>query len=294
MSRKNGDADFGDVVGEIALEKLGSGFSFTEGPIWHPYEKWLVFSDMAGNRMHRLRQGGKIEIFREPSNKANGNTLDRRGRLLTCEHAKSRVTRTEADGTVVVLATHYDGKELNSPNDIVVAAGGSIYFTDPTYGRMEFYGVPREQELTFQGVYKLDANGDGLTLLADDFAQPNGLCFSLDASRLFVNDTERRHIRVFNVAPDGKLAGGAVWAETKGKERGAPDGMKIDSRGNLYCCGPGGIHVFNPSADLLGVIPMPEPTANFAFGDDDLRSLYITASTSLYRQRVRVPGLRLF
>jgi gluconolactonase len=293
MSRKNGDADFGDVVGEIALEKLGSGYSFTEGPIWHPYEKWLVFSDMAGNRMHRRWPDGTIEIFREPSNKTNGNTLDRRGRLVSCEHITSRVTRTEADGSIVVLATHYDGKQLNSPNDIVVAANGSIYFTDPTYGRMEFYGAQREQELPFQGVYKIDVNG-GLTLLADDFVQPNGLCFSLDASRLFVNDTVRKDIRVFNVAPDGKLAGGAVWAETKGKEPGAPDGMKIDSRGNLYCCGPGGIHVFNPSADLLGIIPMPEHTANFTFGDDDLRSLYITASTSLYRQRVRVPGLRLF
>lgn len=294
MSQKKGDADFGDVVGEIALETLGSGFSFTEGPIWHPYEKWLTFSDMAGNRMHRRGSDGKIEIFREPSNKANGNTLDRRGRLLTCEHATSQVTRTKADGSIVVLATHYDGKELNSPNDIVVAADGSIYFTDPIYGRMEFYGVPRGQELAFQGVYKMDVDGDGLVLLTDDFAQPNGLCFSLDASRLFVNDTERQHIRVFNVASDGKLTGGAVWAETKGTEPGAPDGMKIDSRGNLYCCGPGGIHVFNPSADFLGVIPMPEHTANFTFGDDDLRSLYITASTSLYRQRVRVPGLRLF
>ncbi|MBN9075588.1 MAG: gluconolactonase [Rhizobiales bacterium 65-79] len=293
MSQRNGDADFADIVGEVALETVGSGYGFVEGPIWHPYEKWLIFSDMPGNRMRRLTADGRIEIFREPSNKANGNTLDRRGRILTCEHATSRVTRTEADGRIVVLATHYDGKELNSPNDIVVAADGAIYFTDPTYGRMEFYGVLREQELSFQGVYRIDVNG-ALTLLADDFAQPNGLCFSLDASRLFVNDTERQHIRVFNVASDGKLTGGAVWAETRGKGRGAPDGMKIDSRGNLYCCGPGGIHVFNPSSDFLGVIPMPEHTANFTFGDDDLRSLYITASTSLYRQRVRVPGLRLF
>ncbi|OQM74372.1 SMP-30/gluconolactonase/LRE family protein [Manganibacter manganicus] len=294
MAQKYRDADFGDVVGELALETLASGFSFIEGPIWHPYEKWLIFSDMAGNRMHRRGPDGKIEIFREPSNKANGNTLDRRGRLLTCEHATSRVTRTEADGSIAVLATHHDGKELNSPNDIVVAANGSIYFTDPTYGRMEFYGVPREQDLAFQGVYKMEVDGGGLVLLVDDFAQPNGLCFSLDASRLFINDTERQHIRVFNVAPGGKLTGGAVWAETKGKEPGAPDGMKIDSRGNLYCCGPGGIHVFNPSADFLGIISTPEQAANFTFGDDDLRSLYITASTSLYRQRVRVPGLRLF
>ena len=147
MSQKNGDADFGDVVGEIALEKLRSGFSFTEGPIWHPYEKWLVFSDMAGNRMHRRGPDGAFEIFREPSNKTNGNTLDRRGRLVSCEHVTSRVTRTEADGSIVVLATHYDGKQLNSPNDIVCALDGSTYFTDPPYGRVEFFGVKREQVL---------------------------------------------------------------------------------------------------------------------------------------------------
>jgi gluconolactonase len=193
-----------------------------------------------------------------------------------------------------VLATHYEGKELNSPNDIVVAPGGAIYFTDPTYGRTEYYGVPRPQHLSFQGVYRMDADGGELTLLASDFAQPNGLCFSLDGSRLFVNDTERGHIRVFNLTPAGDLTGGAVWAETKGEGAGAPDGMKIDSCGNVYCCGPGGIHLFNPSGDALGVIPTPETCANFTFGDDDLRSLYITASSSLYRQRVRVPGLRLF
>jgi gluconolactonase len=294
MSRTHGDADFADIVGEVELEKVGAGYEFVEGPIWHPYEKWLIFSDMPGNRMRRLNADGSVEIFREPSNKANGNTFDRQGRILTCEHATSRVTRTEADGKIAVIATHYDGKELNSPNDIVAAADGTIYFTDPAYGRMEFYGVPREQELSFQGVYKVGADGRDLILIADDFAQPNGLCFSLDGSRLFVNDTERQHIRVFNVAADGRLTGGAVWAETRGDADGAPDGMKIDSRGNVYCCGPGGIHVFNPSAEFLGVIEMPEHTANFTFGGDDLKSLYITASTSLYRQRVRVPGLRLF
>jgi gluconolactonase len=133
-----------------------------------------------------------------------------------------------------------------------------------------------------------------LVLLADDFAQPNGLCFSLDESRLFVNDTERQHIRVFNVKGNGDLGGGAVWAVTEGEGPGGPDGMKIDSRGNVYCCGPGGVHVFDASAHRMGIIRTPEPAANFAFGDDDLRSLFVTASSSLYRLRVRVPGLRLF
>jgi gluconolactonase len=285
---------FNDIVGDAALEKLAGGFGFTEGPVWHPYEKWLVFSDMPNSRMHRLLPSGEIEVFREPSDKANGNTLDHRGRLLTCEHAKSRVRRLEPDGSMTVLASHYEGRELNSPNDIVVATGGAIYFTDPTYGRMEYYGVPRPQELSFQGVYRMNADGSELTLLADDFAQPNGLCFSLDESRLFVNDTERKHIRVFSITPGDRLSGGAVWAETAGEEPGAPDGMKIDSRGNLYCCGPGGVHLFDPSGNPLGVIRTPEVCANFAFGGDDLKSLYLTASSSLYRQRVRVPGLRLF
>jgi gluconolactonase len=285
---------FADVVGDSALVTLASGLGFTEGPVWHPYEKWLVFSDMPENRMYVRQPSGVIEDFRRPSNKANGNTLDREGRLLTCEHATSSVTRLESDGSTTVLATHYQDKELNSPNDIVVATGGAIYFTDPIFGRMEYYGIPREPELSFRGVYRVDPDGSRLTLLASDFGQPNGLCFSLDESRLFVNDTERQHIRVFSVTPQGELTGGAVWAETKGDEPGAPDGMKIDSRGNLYCCGPGGIHVFDPSGNVLGVIRTPEPCANFAFGDEDLKSLYITASSSLHRLRVRVPGLRLF
>ncbi|MBN9219864.1 MAG: SMP-30/gluconolactonase/LRE family protein [Mesorhizobium sp.] len=285
---------FDDVVGNAAMERLATGYSFIEGPVWHPYEKWLVFSDIPAGRMHRRLASGAIELFREPSRMANGNTLDRHGRLVTCEHATSRVTRAEPNGATTILATHYGDRQLNSPNDIVVATGGSIYFTDPSYGRVEFYGVPRPQELSFQGVYRIDGDAARLTLLADDFVQPNGLCFSLDESRLFVNDTERGHIRVFGVEANGDLNGGAVWAVTEGDEPGAPDGMKIDSRGNLYCTGPGGIHVFDASGELLGVIATPENCANFTFGDDDLRGLYIAASTSLYRLRVRVPGLRLF
>jgi gluconolactonase len=225
---------------------------------------------------------------------ANGNTFDREGRLLSCEHATSRVTRMKRNGTLEVLATDYLGKELNSPNDIVVSRVNSIYFTDPNYGRRAYFGVARAPELSIQGVYRIDGDGPRLTLLVDDFLQPNGLCFSLDGWRMFVNDTERQHIRVFNVGPTGDLTGGVVWAKTVGEGPGAPDGMKIDSRGNVYCCGPGGIHVFDPSSNSLGVIPTPEPCANFAFGDDDLRTLFIAASSSLYRMRVRVPGLRVF
>jgi gluconolactonase len=225
---------------------------------------------------------------------SNGLTYDRQGRLLTCEHASSRVTRTEADGRIVPLATHYAGKQLNSPNDIVCKRDGGIYFSDPPYGRAAFYGVERPQELAFQGVYRVGGDPLHPTLLVDDFDRPNGLCFSLDESLLFVNDTARQHIRVFDVAPDGALRHGRLFAETKGDKPGAPDGMKIDSAGNVYCCGPGGIHVFDPDGGLREVIETPEYTANFAWGDDDYRSLFVTASTSLYRVRVSTPGLPVF
>jgi gluconolactonase len=286
---------FRRVVGDaVDFERLGTGFLFTEGPLWHPGERFLLFSDMPGDVILRWDAKDGVQVFRKPSNKANGLAYDRQGRLLACEHATSRVTRTEPDGKITVLASHFDGKELNSPNDIVVRSDGAIYFTDPTYGRAEFYGVPRPRHLTFQGVFRIDPGSGALQLLADDFAQPNGLCFSLDERRLFVNDTDRQHIRVFDVQPDGSLVSGRVWAETVGQGEGAPDGMKIDIEGNVYCCGPGGIHVFNSEAQCLGVILAPEYTANFAWGDADMRSFFITASTSLYRIRVKVPCPALF
>lgn len=276
------------------FERLGTGFLFTEGPVWHPGGRFLIFSDMPGDHMRRWSAREGITTFRKPSNMANGNAYDRQGRLLTCEHATSRVVRTEPDGRITVLASHYQGKELNSPNDIVCKRDGTIYFTDPPYGRVKFYGVERPQELPFQGVYRVGPDPRSPELLVDDFERPNGLCFSLDEQRLFINDTARQHIRVFEVTPTGGLRGGRVWAETRGDKPGAPDGMKIDARGNVYCCGPGGIHVFNPDGDLLEVIEVPEYTANFCWGDDDYRSLFITASTSLYRIRTAVPGHPLF
>lgn len=285
------DPRFASVVGEsVAFEQLATGFLFTEGPLWHRRERYLLFSDMPGDHLRRWREGEGVTTFRQPCFKSNGLAWDREGRLVVCEHASSRVTRTEADGSSTTLASHYEGKELNSPNDIVVKSDGGIYFTDPTYGRMEYYGVPREPQLGFRGVYRIEPDGRRLTLLADDFAQPNGLCFSRDEKLLFVNDTERQHIRVFEVAADGTLRNGRVWAQTTGEGAGAPDGMKLDSAGNLYCCGPGGIHVFASDATCLGVIRTPEYPANFCWGDEDFRSLFITASTSIYRIRIAVPG----
>jgi gluconolactonase len=290
MSVEIRDPKFKSVVGEsVEFERLANGFLFTEGPLWHPKEKFLLFSDMPGDHMRKWTKGG-VSTFRKPCAQSNGLTWDREGRVIVCEHATSRLTRLENDGRVTVLASHHDGKELNSPNDVVVKSDGGIYFTDPTYGRMEYYGNPRPTQLAFRGVYRVEPEVKKLTLLADDFGQPNGLCFSLDEKRLFVNDTERRHIRVFDVKSDGTLAGGSIWAETTGEGKGAPDGMKIDTQGNIYCCGPGGVHVFGPDAACLGVIQTPEVAANFCFGDDDFRGLYVTASNSLYRLRVKVPG----
>jgi gluconolactonase len=279
------------VVGDsVALRQIATGFAFTEGALWQPQQRVLFFSDIPNSRIHRWSENAGVSVVRDPSNKSNGLTWDRQGRLLACEHATSRVTRTEPDGRISVLASHHLGKTLNSPNDIVTRSDGRIFFTDPTYGRLEFYGVPREPELTFRGVYTVRGEGDAPELLVNDFAQPNGLCLSADESRLFVNDTERQQIRVFDLGGDGRLSNGRLWAETVGAGAGAPDGMKLDSAGNIYCCGPGGIHVFTPDARCLGVIRMPESTANFCFGGEDLRTLFICASTSIYALRVVVPG----
>ncbi len=278
---------------DAELEELATGFKFIEGPIWHPYEKHLSFSDIKGNKLYRWREQEGISILRDNSHMANGNTYDQQGRMLSCEHATSRVSRTSADGSYEILATHYQGKELNSPNDIVVKSNGHIYFTDPVYGRGDAFGVARDLELPFEGVYCLNPEDRSLRLLVDDFAGPNGLCFSLDEKRLFVNDTELKHIRVFEVKEDGSLGKGQVWAETTGEGDGIPDGMKLNQAGNLFCTGPGGLHVFDSQAKCLGVIRVP-PTANFAWGDDDFCSLFLTSVSTLYRLRFKVPGLKLF
>lgn len=282
---------FADLIDPAAeLEQVAAGFEFVEGPIWHPAERHLTFSDIIGNTMYRWSEAEGLLVFRRPSQMANGNAYDRQGRILTCEHATSRVTRTDVDGLIDVLASHYDGKELNSPNDIVVTRAGSICFTDPMSGRSPRWGVPRPQELSFQGVYRLDPASHALTLLVDDFDKPNGLCFSVDETLLYINDTTRAHIRVFDVLPDGTLANGRLWAELEPLGVGVADGMKCDAAGNIYCTGPGGIHVFDPAARLLGVILTPQQAANCCFGGDDLRVLYLTATTSIYRLALRAPG----
>ena len=292
---------FRELVDENAeLEQLGSGCTFTEGPIWNPDGGFLLFSDMPGDVRRRWDEGKGFTEVANPSNKGNGMTIDNEGRLVVCEHVTSSVVRMDPDGTGSgreVLATHYDGKELNSPNDVVVKSDGAIYFTDPTYGRMPDFGIEREQDLDFQGVYRIPPGGGELQCVADDFAQPNGLCFSTDESLLYINDTDRAQIRVFDVGADGSLSGSRVLADgigTASLEAGdLVDGMKLDERGNVWVTGPGGVCVFSPEGEHIGTVEVPEPVGNLNWGGPGWNQLFIPATTSVYRVTCKVSGNRL-
>jgi gluconolactonase len=286
------DRRFVDVAGEdVRVEQVATGFGFTEGPVWDKARRQIIWSDMKHDHMRAWTPEGGVKTYRKPSNRANGNAFDAQGRLVSCEHGTSRVAREEKDGKFTVLASHWQGKELNSPNDLTIKSDGAIYFSDPTFGRVrEDVGILRPLMLDFRGVYRVTADASDLKLLADDFEQPNGLCFSLDETQLFINDTVRMHIRVFDVKSDGWISGGRVFAELTGQGEGRPDGMKLDRDGHLYCTGPGGLHIFDQSGKCLGVILTPERPTNMAWGDDDLRTLYITAQTSLYRAKLKTPG----
>jgi gluconolactonase len=286
-----------ELVDENAdVEQIATGFTFTEGPIWMA-DGSLHFSDMPGDKRRRWHPDEGVTVLRDPSNKCNGMTLDNDGNLIVCEHVTSSVVRESPGGGRETLATHWGDKELNSPNDVIVARDGSIIFTDPTYGRMPGFGLEREQDLDFQGVYRIPSGGGDLQLLVDDFAQPNGLCFTADESLLYINDTTRAHIRVFDVGADHQLSNGRVFAESIGTADLAKgdlvDGMKLDEQGNVYVTGPEGVLVFSPDGEHLGTIKIPEPVGNLNWGDDDWKSLYIPASTSVYRVRMNVAGNRL-
>ena len=287
------------IAEDAEVERLGTGFVFTEGPLWHP-DGYLLFSDMPGDVRRRWDEESGVTEVANPSNKGNGMTWDLDGRLLVCEHVTSSLVRMNPDGTGSgreALATHYDGRELNSPNDVIVKSDGSIYFTDPTYGRMPGFGLEREQELDFQGVYRLPAGGGELELVVDDFAQPNGLCLTADESLLYINDTDRAHIRVFEVGSDGSLSGGDVLADGIGTgelESGElVDGMKLDEPGNIWVTGPKGVWVFSPEGEHLGVLEVPENVGNLNWGGPDWSWLFIPASTSMYRVQTKVSGNRL-
>ena len=289
-----------ELIDESAeVERLGTGFTFTEGPLWHP-NGYLLFSDMPGDVRRRWDAENGVTEVANPSNKGNGMTWDTDGRLIVCEHVTSSVVRMDPDGTGSgreVLASHYEGKELNSPNDVVVAGDGAIYFTDPTYGRMPGFGIEREQDLDFQGVYRIPPGGGDPQLLADDFGQPNGLCFTADEKLLYVNDTEHRHIRVFDVAEDGTLANSRVVAGDIGTGDidvgDLVDGMKLDERGNIWVTGPGGVCVFDPDGNQIGTVEVPEPVGNLNWGGPSWDWLFIPATTSLYRVQCKVSGNRL-
>ena len=281
-----------EIVPEGAMaEQIATGFGFTEGPVW--CGDYLLFSDIPNNRIVRWRQlsvGPEVTTFRTPSGNSNGLTLDKSRRLIACEHSARRVTQTEPDGSISVVAERYEGKRLNSPNDVVVRSDGSIYFTDPPYGLTQ---GTEWKELPFNGVYRLAPDGE-LVLLVDDFDRPNGLAFSPDESILYVNDTVRGHIRAFDVKPDGSLSNGRVLIEMRGSEPGAPDGMKVDRAGNVYCTGPGGFWIIEPGGKSLGRIMLPELPANLAWGDADWSSIYLTARTSVYRMKLSKPGIHVF
>jgi sugar lactone lactonase YvrE len=263
---------------------VADGFEVAEGPLYTP-EGNLLFSDINANTMYQLLlPSGKTVVFRQPSHHANGNAYDPQGRLLTCSHDLG-VLRTEEDGQVTVLASHYQGKRLNSPDDLTVRrSDGSVYFTDPGYGLAPPMGAKeRQSELGFFGVYRLASDGT-LTLLAKDFEAPNGIVFSADEKRLYVCDTKRGEIRVFDVRPDGGLESGRLFAQESGFgwDSGQPDGMVVDAEGNVYCSGPGGVLMFSPEGQQLETIRVPQVVTNMAWGGSDRKTLYITVRNSIY------------
>jgi gluconolactonase len=285
--------EFEDLIDPYApVGQVGTGFTFTEGPVWHPVDHYLLFSDMPGDVRRRWdAQRGVVEA-RRPSNKCNGMTYDADLNLIVCEHATSSLIRERPDGRREILASHFEGQELNSPNDVCVRSDGSIYFSDPWFGRMPVYGVERPRQLGFQGVYRLPPGGGAPQLLVDRllFDQPNGLCLSPDEKLLYVNDSAQTLIRVFDVASDGSLSNGRVFASgiRSSLEPGMPDGMKCDQRGNVWVTAPGGVWVYAPSGDLLGKVRIPEEVANLAWGGPDFRTLYLTATRSVYRVSTKV------
>lgn len=275
--------------------QICTGFSFTEGPVWVPTDDCLLFSDIPTNRIHRWRPRMDVaEVYREPSRNSNGLTLDLDGNLLACEHSGRQITRATYGGPETTLVDRFEGKKLNSPNDVVVHSSGAIYFTDPTYGIRDSRaaGLEVEQELPHQGVYRLDTDGT-LTLLDASFSQPNGLAFSPDETLLYVGDSQELIVRRFRVLSNGTLADGTLFVDMRGHERsGPPDGMKVDEDGRLWSTGAGGVWVVEPNGHLLGILAIPaEYPANLTFGGPDFSTLFLTAHTSVYQIETTVRGI---
>lgn len=290
------DQRFHDLIDEHApVRQIGTGFIFTEGPIWHPIDQHLLFSDMPGDVRRKWTPDGRVAEALRPSNKGNGMTYDRELNLLVCEHATSSVARFRPTGEREVLCSHFEGKELNSPNDICVRSDGTIYFTDPTYGRREHFGVRRPLQQGFQGVYMLPPDhrpGDEPALVSDRymFSQPNGLCFSPCEKFMWVNDTDQANIRMFDVTEDGRLTNPRIFASGIRDDllAGLPDGMKADINGNVWVTAPGGIWVYSFDGLLLGKVSVPEMVANMHWGGEDWSTLFMCACTSVYSVQTKV------
>ena len=292
------------------IEKLAEGFLFTEGPIWVPRneesEGYLLFSDPNNNVIYRWTQDGQLSIFMTKSGYrgmdigeygqpgSNGLTLDRQRRLTINQHGNRRVVRMEKNGQLTVLADHYEGKRLNSPNDLVYKSDGALYFTDPPFGLPKFFDDPRK-ELPYSGVFRVSPDGKSVQLLTKELSGPNGLAFSPDEKYFYVDnwDDKKKIIMRYEVNADGTLSKGKVFFDmTSAEGEDALDGLKIDQKGNLYVSGPGGLWIISPEGKHLGTIAGPEHPHNFAWGDDDGKTLYLCAKTGLYRIRLNVPGIR--
>ena len=272
---------------------LHDGGIFTEGPVWFGDMRCLIWSDIPNDRLLRWTPDGQVSVFRSPSNFANGNTRDREGRLVTCEHGERRVTRTELDGTITVLADRFEGKRLNSPNDVVVKSDGTVWFTDPDYGLRQNCppGTLKEQHGDY--VFRLDPVSGELTLVADDFDHPNGLTFSPDESILYVGDSgvvdgpgRNSHIRAFTVDERGRLSGGGVFATTDG----IPDGMRADRNGNVWASAGPGVNVYDATGACIERVPFPYDVSNLTFGGPNDRWLFVTAWSAVYRLHVGTTG----
>ena len=269
------------------IEELGRGYLTAEGPVWYREGSYLLFSDIRNNRRMKWAPGEGISLFYAPTHNANGLTRDRQGRLIACEHTTRRVTRLESDGSITVVANRYQGTQLNRPNDVVVKSDGSMYFTDP--------GAPDpELDLDFAGVYRVSPDLGTITLLVRDFVTPNGLAFSPDESILYIDDSRRRHIRAFEVQPNGMLALATdrVFCELKGERPGVPDGMKVDVEGNVYCTGPGGVWIIEPSGRHLGtILTGAEQTTNCAWGGEEWQTFFITTRDTVARIQLKIAGI---
>jgi gluconolactonase len=287
------DERFARVNGDEWMQRLHTGCRWTEGPAYFPAGRYLVFSDIPNDRTLRWDETtGQVGVFRQPSGYSNGHTVDRAGRLVSCEQGRRRVTRTEHDGSITVLASEFQGKRLNSPNDVVEHSDGSIWFTDPSYGiDSDYEGYRAESEIGGCHVYRVSPSDGSVTIVADDFSRPNGLAFSADESLLYIADTrqEPSHIRVFGISSTGTLTGGEIFATS---DSGGFDGVRVDNDGHVWAAAHDGLHCFASDGTRIGKLRVPEICSNFTFGGARGNELFITASSSLYTLRVTVNGAR--